>query len=116
MGVWIETISFAPLDNFVGSHPAWVCGLKHVCLAYFGCQIGSHPAWVCGLKRRLIEIFTDKGESPCVGVWIETVLRNNWRVKPLSHPAWVCGLKPTVGGVRNGAFRSHPAWVCGLKL
>ena len=76
VGVWIETISFAPLDNFVGSHPAWVCGLKHVCLAYFGCQIGSHPAWVCGLKRRLIEIFTDKGES---------------------HPAWVCGLKPSSG-------------------
>lgn len=30
----------------IESHPAWVCGLKHVCLAYFGCQIGSHPAWV----------------------------------------------------------------------
>ena len=30
--------------------------------------IRDSPAWVCGLKRRLIEIFTDKGES---------------------HPAWV---------------------------
>ena len=39
-------------------------------------DIESHPAWVCGLKRRLIEIFTDKGES---------------------HPAWVCGLKPSSG-------------------
>ena len=34
----------------IGSHPAWVCGLKL-------CQRGgkkdaakSHPAWVCGLK------------------------------------------------------------------
>ena len=94
VGVWIETISFAPLDNFVGSHPAWVCGLKHVCLAYFGCQIGSHPAWVCGLKRRLIEIFTDKGES---------------------HPAWVCGLKLKKMSITPSRVLSHPAWVCGLK-
>ena len=64
----------------------------------------------------MLDFIERPGVTPCVGVWIETVLRNNWRVKPLSHPAWVCGLKPTVGGVRNGAFRSHPAWVCGLKL
>ena len=35
----------------IGSHPAWVCGLKH---EEAGCggngyQV-SHPAWVCGLK------------------------------------------------------------------
>ena len=77
VGVWIETSTWPLTDRMLKrSHPAWVCGLKHVCLAYFGCQIGSHPAWVCGLKRRLIEIFTDKGES---------------------HPAWVCGLKPSSG-------------------
>ena len=35
----------------IESHPAWVCGLKHLL------QIGtlvhalSHPAWVCGLKQ-----------------------------------------------------------------
>ena len=35
----------------IGSHPAWVCGLKRN-----GHQTGaetqrSHPAWVCGLKH-----------------------------------------------------------------
>ena len=35
--------------------------------------------------------------TPCVGVWIETVVRTI-RIKwlPKSHPAWVCGLKPTL--------------------
>ena len=36
-------------------------------------DIGSHPAWVCGLKHK----FTRKElrlalVTPCVGVWIET--------------------------------------------
>ena len=42
----------------------------------------------------MLDFIERPGVTPCVGVWIETVLRNNWRVKPLSHPAWVCGLKP----------------------
>ena len=37
-------------------------------------DIGSHPAWVCGLKH-----YSNKDHSPqnavtpCVGVWIETI-------------------------------------------
>ena len=95
VGVWIETIS-AELENraksghtlrgcvdwnwrlravtdcIPRSHPAWVCGLKH--LPYTGLVRfpSSHPAWVCGLKP------------------IEEVMRKQLRK---SHPAWVCGLK-----------------------
>ena len=31
--------------------------------------------------------------TPCVGVWIETLVRTILIRWPLSHPAWVCGLK-----------------------
>ena len=38
-------------------------------------DIESHPAWVCGLKHccrhRALQSFR---VTPCVGVWIETVL------------------------------------------
>ena len=31
--------------------------------------------------------------TPCVGVWIETVLNYHQDLNLWSHPAWVCGLK-----------------------
>ena len=34
----------------IGSHPAWVCGLKHISTEFVICVSWSHPAWVCGLK------------------------------------------------------------------
>jgi len=34
----------------IGSHPAWVCGLKPSILQYHKAFQVSHPAWVCGLK------------------------------------------------------------------
>ena len=34
----------------IESHPAWVCGLKHLHLPLVGLFPKSHPAWVCGLK------------------------------------------------------------------
>ena len=37
-------------------------------------DIGSHPAWVCGLKQRVArEEAYIEGVTPCVGVWIETL-------------------------------------------
>ena len=56
----------------IGSHPAWVCGLKHHQNGYLLRYLQSHPAWVCGLKLNKIGIFISKTSS---------------------HPAWVCGLK-----------------------
>ena len=37
----------------IESHPAWVCGLKHIAKIPRRRQAKSHPAWVCGLKRTL---------------------------------------------------------------
>ena len=56
----------------IESHPAWVCGLKHIFRSNRPPGRQSHPAWVCGLKRDV------NGCVLYVGV---------------SHPAWVCGLK-----------------------
>ena len=35
----------------IGSHPAWVCGLKHRHMIKNIYIDLSHPAWVCGLKH-----------------------------------------------------------------
>ena len=37
----------------IGSHPAWVCGLKLVSIGPLHISAKSHPAWVCGLKLGL---------------------------------------------------------------
>ena len=38
-------------------------------------DIESHPAWVCGLKHRLCLFYSlHDAVTPCVGVWIETIL------------------------------------------
>ena len=34
----------------IGSHPAWVCGLKQDVSLRISKHTASHPAWVCGLK------------------------------------------------------------------
>ena len=35
-------------------------------------DIESHPAWVCGLKHIVIIWLPVRSVTPCVGVWIET--------------------------------------------
>ena len=37
--------------------------------------------------------YLQKKVTPCVGVWIETVMYDESSDGDLSHPAWVCGLK-----------------------
>ena len=77
----------------------------------------SHPAWVCGLK--LYNRFHECSAfwvTPCVGVWIETIIVIYFWFFQTSHPAWVCGLKRLCTLVKRGKGLSHPAWVCGLKL
>ena len=76
----------------------------------------SHPAWVCGLKLMTAWEFGSVLEvTPCVGVWIETIMGNILSRIQESHPAWVCGLKLHMGKFAYRANVSHPAWVCGLK-
>ena len=37
-------------------------------------DIESHPAWVCGLKPKSTDLPRDGLVTPCVGVWIETLM------------------------------------------
>ena len=50
VGVWIETMRYDPDSLESGSHPTWVCGLKHPHVIVFKTIVKSHPTWVCGLK------------------------------------------------------------------
>ena len=44
-------------------------------------DIESHPAWVCGLKRKRKSCSVLLKVTPCVGVWIETIMPvNPWRL------------------------------------
>ena len=54
-------------------------------------DIESHPAWVCGLKHILNFICNNKiVVTPCVGVWIETRI-SLCKVKvPLCHTLRGC--------------------------
>ena len=67
VGVWIETPYIVNSLDGLGSHPAWVCGLK--LLTYL---------------RLLIIVVT-----PCVGVWIETL--------PLVYKTLPVSVTPCVG-------------------
>ena len=41
----------------IESHPAWVCGLKHLSYNDADSNGQSHPAWVCGLKQKTVSIY-----------------------------------------------------------
>ena len=53
--------------------------------------------------------------TPCVGVWIEILLRLPVSHLPLSLPAWECGLKSHFLLWYLSLKQSLPAWECGLK-
>ena len=93
MGVWIETHNSLNGLSPETSHPAWVCGLKHVLEGTLNEIEKSHPAWVCGLKLNVEAVNVTSVVTPCVGVWIETLNQNKCSRLWKSHPAWVCGLK-----------------------
>ena len=50
VGAWIETSTPNASDNFIGSHPMWVRGLKQSKLKLLNKKRKSHPMWVRGLK------------------------------------------------------------------
>ena len=140
VGAWIETWEHrvGGNDAALGSHPAWVRGLKHG-------GSGTHHA--IGLVAPCVGAWIETrcwrgrcscaGVAPCVGAWIET-RHQRWDgmgriVAPCvgawietppwlqcvmdlwSHPAWVRGLKQVCGRVPDRRLVSHPAWVRGLK-
>ena len=75
MGVWIETSWFGQYRSTSPSHPVWVCGLKLTVNDGLSALLESHPVWVCGLKllQRTATSYPPR-VTPCMGVWIETVL------------------------------------------
>ena len=46
VGVWIETLLATALSRIEGSHPAWVCGLKHIDI-YLGIHGPCHTLRGC---------------------------------------------------------------------
>ena len=54
VGVRIETMCDISSFTLTVSHPAWVCGLKHVLFVFIVNTDKSHPAWVCGLKHDIL--------------------------------------------------------------
>ena len=73
MGVWIETMKYLKLTGMCLSHPAWVCGLKHVkhaCKPFYN----SHTLRGCvdWNSSFAVSNVTSSSVTPCVGVWIET--------------------------------------------
>ena len=100
-----------PVLSLLTSHPAWVCGLKLYSVHLEINITQSHPAWVCGLKLVSQDILLLTIVTPCVGVWIETVMYDETPDGDLSHPAWVCGLK--LGGIiAAGASLGHTLRGC----
>ena len=57
----------------IESHPAWVCGLKHLCGAFVRtpCVTPCVGVWI----ETTPEEFQNSWDhvTPCVGVWIETM-------------------------------------------
>ena len=72
VGVWIETP-----EAGTWSYPDQVTPCVGVWIeTSFGVDtinyVGSHPAWVCGLKPEDVILVNESEVTPCVGVWIET--------------------------------------------
>ena len=53
-------------------------------------DIESHPAWVCGLKLYNRNETMRNFVTPCVGVWIETVLVDKWHIVYRGHTLRGC--------------------------
>ena len=78
------------LDEVLESHPAWVCGLKHIEQGSTGWRNMVTPCVGVWIETRLYLLFKKITEvTPCVGVWIETSnsVQTGWPIS--SHPAWV---------------------------
>ena len=88
------------------SHPAWVCGLKlynrfHECSAF----------WVTPCVGVWIETVMDKGTvitekvTPCVGVWIETIMHPRQTGQGIVTPCvgvWIETYSEHIANVQKG--------------
>ena len=77
----------------------------------------SHPAWVCGLKLRIFSsYYKASAVTPCVGVWIETLILITLDQPPIVTPCVGVWIETVMYDESPDGDLSHPAWVCGLKL
>ena len=61
-------------------------------------DIESHPAWVCGLKQIVAYCRRQgHGVTPCVGVWIETVIKKARLPMPIVTPCVGVWIETMVG-------------------
>ena len=93
VGVWIETFFFVGVPINWAVTPCVGVWIETTMRMMFANAVKSHPAWVCGLKHLKDARFEWLYVTPCVGVWIETPVPDFPNFFLLSHPAWVCGLK-----------------------
>ena len=116
VGVWIETkdrisLLMPGLCHTLRGCVDWNATTGTGCNKHTSHTLRGCVDWNIDSKgRRLC-----KGVTPCVGVWIETLLPAGITFKMKSHPAWVCGLKQVGTTFKINVKMSHPAWVCGLK-
>ena len=98
------------------SHPAWVCGLKHVkhaCKPFYN----SHTLRGCvdWNSSFAVSNVTSSSVTPCVGVWIETFDFICWSKPPIVTPCVGVWIETPEYLTYYAVISSHPAWVCGLK-
>ena len=73
VGVWIETTYKTKYHAQTMSHPAWVCGLKHIYPCLYGYSVKVTPCVGVWIETCLSSCGGTWNEvTPCVGVWIET--------------------------------------------
>ena len=111
VGVWIETFFFVGVPINWAVTPCVGVWIETTMRMMFANAVKSHPAWVCGLKHLKDARFEWLYVTPCVGVWIETLLTLLLYRAMLSHPAWVCGLKPDTTNVSTSPL-SHTLRGC----
>ena len=54
--------------------------------------------------------------TPCVGVWIETIIYLNILHQNKVTPCVGVWIETQIEKLKKAIQESHPAWVCGLKL
>ena len=116
MGVWIETSSRSLSLLLLLSHPVWVCGLKQVGKVLLDYPPEVTPCmgvWIETLLRSMQHC--SRGVTPCMGVWIETS-SDCWRQRHLAvTPCMGVWIETNINGSNSSNVSSHPVWVCGLK-
>ena len=112
VGVWIETVSFnEDVDGLYGSHPAWVCGLKHYAVMFNDFKPCHTLRGCVDWNSRISDILCCDIVTPCVGVWIETLEKRRYHVA-VRHTLRGCVDWNLLGDDIRSGERSHTLRGC----